>query len=128
MSIPHFKSQHDWEAFTQIFDSQWHCKRALLNRVKDDMFPGTSWNGLTAKHMEVINDIVQNLLYDVDRQFKETHQDYKTDDDDIFVPYRSFKENVLEALNEALTPYELYYKNECPPCDTLACADHLTDE
>ena len=39
MSIPHFKSQHDWEAFTQIFDSQWHCKKALLDRVKDDMFP-----------------------------------------------------------------------------------------
>jgi hypothetical protein len=28
MSIPHFKSNHDWEAFTQIFDSQWHCKQA----------------------------------------------------------------------------------------------------
>jgi len=128
MSIPHFKSQHDWEAFTQIFDSQWHCKKALLDRVKDDMFPNTSWNGLTAKSIEVINDIVQNLLYDVDRKFKETHQDYKTEDDELFIPYRSFKENVLEALNEALTPYELQYKNECPPCDTLACADHLTDE
>ena len=75
--------------------------------------------------MEVINDIVQNLLYDVDRQFKETHQDYKTEDDELFIPYRSFKENVTEALKEALTPYELQYKNEC---DTLQCADHLTDE
>ena len=123
MSIPNFKSQHDWEAFTQIFDSQWHCKRALLNRVKDDMFPGTSWNGLSSGHMEVINDIVQNLLYDVDRKFKETHQDYKTEDDELFIPYRSFKENVTEALKEALES-----QKECPPCDTLACADHLTDE
>jgi hypothetical protein len=128
MSIPNFKSNHDWEAFTQIFDSQWHCKRALLNRVKDDMFPGYNWDQLQPQTLEVINDMVQNLLYDVDRQFKETHQDYKTDEDDIFIPYRTFKENVLEALNEALTPYELQYKNECPPCDTLACADHLTDE
>jgi hypothetical protein len=127
MSIPHFKSNHDWEAFTSIFDQQWHCKKALLDRVKDDMFPDTSWNGLTSGHMEVINDIVQNLLYDVDRQFKETHQDYMRDDDDIFIPYRTFKENVLEALNEALTPYDLVQK-ECPPCDTLQCADHLTDE
>jgi len=102
MSIPNFKSQHDWEAFTQIFDSQWHCKRALLNRVKDDMFPNTSWNGLSSKHMEVINDIVSNLVYEVERQFKETHQDYKTDDDEMFIPYRSFKENVAEAINEAL--------------------------
>ena len=126
MSIPHFKSQHDWEAFTQIFDSQWHCKKALLDRVKDDMFPNTSWNGLTSKSIEVINDIVTNLLYDVDRKFKETHQDYKTEDDDLFIPYRSFKENVAEALESALDTYHI--KKECPPCDTLACADHLTDE
>jgi hypothetical protein len=126
MSIPHFKSNHDWEAFTQIFDSQWHCKRALLNRVKDDMFPNTSWNGLTAKSIEVINDIVTNLLYDVEREFKETHQDYKTSDDELFIPYRSFKENVTEALESALDNYHV--KKECPPCDTLTCADHLTDE
>ena len=112
MSIPHFKSNHDWEAFTQIFDSQWHCKKALLDRVKDDMFPNTSWHGLTSKSIEVINDIVTNLTYEVERQFKETHQDYKTEDDELFIPYRTFKENVLEALNEALTPYELQYKKE----------------
>ena len=133
MSIPNFKSNHDWEAFTQIFDSQWHCKRALLNRVKDDLFPNTSWNGLSSGHMEVINDIVSNLLYDVDRKFKETHQDYKTDDE-MFIPYRSFKENVLEALKEAMPcalekhNQEVLAKLECPPCDTLQCADHLTDE
>ena len=126
MSIPHFKSQHDWEAFTQIFDSQWHCKKALLDRVKDDMFPNTSWNGLTSKSIEVINDIVTNLLYEVEREFKETHQDYKTEDDELFIPYRSFKENVAEALESALDTYHI--KKECPPCDTLACADHLTDE
>jgi hypothetical protein len=102
MSIPHFKSHHDWEAFTQIFDSQWHYKKALLDRVKDDMFPGYKWETLTPKSIEVINDIVSNLVYDVDRQFKETHQDYKTEDDEMFIPYRSFKENVTEALNEAL--------------------------
>ena len=126
MSIPHFKSNHDWEAFTHIFDNQWHCKRALLNRVKDDLFPNTSWNGLTSGHMEVINDIVSNLVYEVERQFKETHQDYKTNDDDLFIPYRSFKENVAEALESALDTYHI--KKECPPCDTLSCADHLTDE
>ena len=126
MSIPHFKSNHDWEAFTQIFDSQWHCKKAMLNRVKDDLFPNTSWNGLSSGHMEVINDIVSNLMYEVENQFKKTHQDYKTVDDDLFIPYRSFKENVTEALESALDNYHV--KKECPPCDTLACADHLTDE
>jgi len=123
MSIPNFKSNHDWEAFTQIFDSQWHCKKALLDRVKDDMFPNTSWNGLTSKSIEVINDIVSNLVYECERQFKETRPEYKTDDDELFIPYRSFKENVTEALKEALES-----QKECPPCDTLACVDHLTDE
>ena len=126
MSIPHFKSNHDWEAFTQIFDSQWHCKRALLNRVKDDMFPGFEWHSLTPKSIETINDIVQSLLYDVETEFKKTHQDYKTEEDEIFIPYRTFKESVTEALESAIDSYHI--KKECPPCDTLACADHLTDE
>jgi len=126
MSIPNFKSQHDWEDFTLLFDKQWHCKKALLDRVKDDMFPHVSWSGLSSKHLEIINDIVTNLLYDVEREFKETHQDYKTADDDLFIPYRSFKENVTEALESALDTYHI--KKECPPCDTLTCADHLTDE
>ena len=103
MSIPNFKSQDDWQEFLNIFDDQWQCKRALLNRVKNDLFPEyKSWEHLTAQHMEVINDIVSNLVYECERQFKETHQDYKTDDDEMFIPYRSFKENVTEALKEAL--------------------------
>ena len=126
MSIPNFKSNQDWEAFTQIFDSQWHCKKALLDRVKDDMFPGFEWQSLTPKSIEVINDIVSNLVYEVEREFKETHPEYKTSDDELFIPYRSFKENVTEALESALDTYHV--KKECPPCDTLACADHLTDE
>ena len=134
MSIPNFKSQDDWQEFLNIFDDQWQCKRALLDRVKDDMFPGYKWVSLPPSSIEVINDIVTNLLYDVEREFKETHQDYKSTDDDIFIPYRSFKENVAEALKEAMPcalekhNQEVLAKLECPPCDTLACADHLTDE
>ena len=114
MSIPNFKSNHDWEEFTQIFDSQWHCKKALLDRVKDDLFPGYDWQTLQPKTLEVINDMVQTMLYDVEREFKETHQDYKTADDDLFIPYRSFKENVTEALKEALTPYQLLEWDQDP--------------
>ena len=109
MNIPNFKSQDDWQEYLNIFDDQWQCKLALLNRVKDDMFPGYNWDQLQPQTLETINDMVQSMLYDVDRQFKETHQDYKTDDDDLFIPYRSFKENVTEALKEAL---ESHQKNE----------------
>ena len=99
------KSQDDWQEYLNIFDDQWQCKLALLNRVKDDLFPDPeykSWDHLQPKTLEVINDMVQSMLYDVDRQFKETHHDYKTEEDDIFINYRSFKENVTEALKEAL--------------------------
>ena len=107
MSIPNFKSQDDWQEFLNIFDDQWQCKRAMLNRVKDDMFPEyKSWDQLQPHTMEVINDIVSNLVYECERQFKETHQDYNTDDDDIFIPRRSFKENVTEALKEALESHQ----------------------
>jgi hypothetical protein len=102
MSIPNFKSNHDWEAFTQIFDRQWLCKKALLDRVKNDLFPGYNWDQLQPKTLEIINDIVSNLVYECERQFKETHPDYDTEDDEIFIPRRSFKENVTEALKEAM--------------------------
>ena len=133
MSIPNFKSQHDWEAFTSIFDSQWHCKKALLDRVKDDMFPGYNWDQLQGQTLVTINDITQSLLYDVEVEFEKKFPEYKRDDD-VFIPYRSFKENVTEALKEAMPcalekhNQEVLAKLECPPCDTLACADHLTDE
>ena len=124
MSIPNFKSQDDWQEFLNIFDDQWQCKKAMLNRVKNDLFPEyKSWDQLKAQHLEVINDIASNLVYECERQFKENHEDYKTDEDDLFIPYHSFKEKVAEALKEALDS-----QKECPPCDTLTCADHLTDE
>ena len=104
MSIPNFKSQHDWEDFTQVFDRQWLRKKALLDRVKDDLFPGYSykWDQLQPQTLEVINDIVSNLVYECERQFKETHPDYDTGDDDFFVPRHSVKDVLAEALNEAL--------------------------
>ena len=125
MTIPHFKSNQDWEAFTSIFDSQWHCKRALLNRVRDDMFPGYNWDQLQGQTLATINDITQSLLYDVEVEFERKFPDYKHDDE-VFIPYRSFKENVTEALKEALAADRGDF--ECSPCNDLACADHLTDE
>ena len=106
MTIPNFKSQDDWQEFLNIFDDQWQCKLALLNRVKDDMFPGYNWDQLQPQTLEVINAIVSNLVYECERQFKETHPDYDTEDEDFFIPRLSFKENVTEALKEALESHQ----------------------
>ena len=148
MTIPNFKSQHDWEAFTGMFDARWHCKKALLTRVKDDLYPKYEWFELTAGALETINDIVQSLLYDVEYTFKEKYPEYKNEDDELFIPRRSFKEDVEEALLAANQKFwnssdettwahpnsGIHPDNPsddvhgCPPCDTLACVDHLTDE
>ena len=113
MTIPHFKSNQDWEAFTSIFDSQWHCKKALLDRVKDDMFPGYNWDQLQGQTLATINDITQSLLYDVEVEFEKKFPEYKSDDE-IFIPYRSFKENVTEAMKEAMDTAnkEKWFHNE----------------
>ena len=127
MTIPNFNSEDDSIAFLNMFKARWDNKLAMLDWVKQSMFPGYDWDQLQGQTVATINDITQSLLYDVDRQFKETHQDYKTDDDDIFIPRRSFKEDVTEAL---LAANQKFWNNanECPPCDTLACVDHLTDD
>ena len=102
MTIPNFKSNEDWEAFTMMFDSRWHCKKALLNRVKDDLYPKYKWEELTSGALEVINNIVGSLLYDVEVEFEEKFPDYKRDIDDVFIPRKNFKESVTEALKDAL--------------------------
>ena len=127
MSIPNFKSIDDYQEFVNLFRERWEVKFELLNRVKDDMFSGYGWQSLPPSSIETINDIVQSLLYDVEWTFKDKHPEYKTDDDEIFIPRRSFKEDVTEALLEANQKF-WNNANDCPPCDTLACADHLTDE
>ena len=111
MTIPNFKNEEDWQKFQYIFDGYWSYKLELLNTVKDGLFPGYSWTSINPSSLETINDITQSLMYDVDYTFKQEHPEYKTDDDECFIPRSSFKETVTEALKEA-----------------LACADHLTDE
>jgi hypothetical protein len=127
MTIPNFKSRHDWEAFTSMFDARWHCKKALLDRVKDDLYPKYRWEELNAGTLEVINDITQSLLYDVEHTFKEEHPEYKTEDDECFIPRSSFKENVTEALLEANQKF-WNSANECPPCDTLHVKNVIKQE
>ena len=102
MTIPNFKTNEDWETFTSMFDARWHCKKALLDRVKDDMFPGYSWDQIQGQTLEVINDIVQSLLYDAEFEFEQKYPEYKRDMDDIFIPRPSFRQEVTEALKDAL--------------------------
>ena len=102
MTIPNFKSVEDWQNYEEIFKDRWDAKKALLECVRDDLFPECSWRHLHPKAVEVINDIVQTMLYDTDHDFEKQYPDYKRDEDDIFVPRSSVKEIINEAIKEAM--------------------------
>jgi hypothetical protein len=121
MSIPNFKNKEDCDIFLKMFEDRLAVKVAMLNRVREELYPKFEWVSLPPSSLETINDITQSLLYDVEYTFKAEYPEYKTDDDEMFIPRRSFKEDCAEALKEAL-------RQDCPPCDTLTCVDHLTDE
>ena len=125
MTIPNFKNKEDCDVFLKMFEDRWHCKKALLDRVKDDMFPGYGWQSLPPSSIETINDIVQSLLYDVELTFCKKYPEYDEDRlDDVFIPRRTFKEDVTEALLEA---NQKFWNSANEPTE-LACVDHLTDE
>jgi len=127
MSIPDFQTEEHKQEFELLFEQKAQVYINMMNKVKDMMYGvgGGNYSNLPGTCQEVLRDITQSLIYDAEYAFKDAHPEYKNGEDELFIPYRSFKENVLEALNEAHTPYELQYKNEC---DTLAGADHLTDD
>ena len=127
MSIPNFKNKEDCDVFLKMFEDRLAVKVAMLNRVKGELYPGFEWVSLPPSSLETINDITQSLLYDVEFTFCQRYPEYDNDRDDTFIPRRTFKEDVTEALFEANKKF-WNSANECPPCDTLACADHLTDE
>lgn len=102
MTIPNFKSVEDWQNYEEIFKDRWDAKKALLECVRNDLFPGCSWRHLQPKTVEVINDIVQTMLYDTDYDFEKQYPDYKKDEDDIFMPRSSIKEIINEAIKETL--------------------------
>ena len=64
-------------------------------------FASPEWSSLPPSTLETINDIVQSLLYDVEYTFCQQYPEYDKDRDDVFIPRRSFKEDVTEALLEA---------------------------
>ena len=126
MNIPNFQTEEHQQEFEVLFEQKAQVYINMMNKVMGMMYgSSTVYNNLPGTCQEVLRDITQSLIYDTEYAFKAAHPEYKGSEDEIFIPYRSFKENVLEALNEALTPYQLQYKNEC---DELACTDHLSND
>ena len=128
MTIPNFKSEKDEAEYVFLFEDKANTYITLMNKVREMMF-GTGngdYRNLPGSCLEVVRDITQSLLYDVEYEFEQAHPEYKRDDE-LFIPRRTFKEDVEEAL---LAANQKFWNsaNECepcPPCDELACTDHL---
>ena len=114
MSIPDFQSPEHQQEFELLFEQKATTYINLMNKVKDMMYGtgGGNYSNLPGTCQEVLRDITQSIIYDTEYAFKDTHPEYKNGEDELFIPYRSFKENVFEALNEALTPYQLINKED----------------
>lgn len=104
MSIPDFKTEEHQTEFELLFEQKATTYINLMNKVKDLMYGpgGGNYSNLPGTCQEVLRDIAQSLIYDTEYAFKDAHPEYKNGEDELFIPYRSFKENVSDALNEAL--------------------------
>ena len=103
MNIPTFQSTEHQEEFELLFAEKAVEYIKLMNVVKELMY-GTghgNYANLPGSCQEVLRDITSALLYDTEYTFKDKYPEYKSYDDEMFIPRRSFKEDVTEALLEA---------------------------
>jgi len=103
MNIPTFKTTEHQEEYELLFAEKAVQYVKMMNVVKELMYGTGNGNyaNLPGTCLEVVRDITQSLLYDTEYTFKASHPEYKTDDDELFIPRKSFKEDVTEALLEA---------------------------
>ena len=96
--IPTFKSLEDETVYSDIFKrklDQFYC---LAHLVKEEFFPRYKWEGLQPATVKLLFDLTESLSYDTLQEFKTTIDGYG--EDDIFVPRRSLKESLKQAMEE----------------------------
>lgn len=106
MSIPFFENEQEREDYLDMYERRLNHHAELMAMVKGRFYANTPWHGLSAKHLEVIEDIATAMSYAVDSEFKEKYPHHKDGADEIFIPHHSFKESVTDALKEALSKCE----------------------
>ena len=100
MNIPTFKTTEHQEEYELLFAEKAVQYVKMMNVVKELMY-GTghgNYANLPGTCQEVLRDITQSLLYDTEYTFKDKYPEYKSSDDELFIPRKSFKEDVEEAL------------------------------
>jgi hypothetical protein len=111
--IPAFKNLEDESLYDDIFKrklDQFYC---LAHLVKDEFFPGYKWEGLQPATVKLLFDLTDSLSYDAMQEFKTTIDGYEEEDDKLFVPRHSLKENLKQAMEEI--SQETMEKNNTEP-------------
>ena len=116
MSIPFFENEQEREDYLDMYERRLNHHAELMAMVKGRFYANTPWHGLSAKHLEVIEDIATAMSYAVDSEFKEKYPHHKNGADEIFIPHHSFKESVTEALLEANQKFWNSSKDDAPWC------------
>ena len=103
MNIPTFKTPEHQEEFELLFTEKAVTYIKLMNVVKELMYGAGhgDYRNLPGTCQEVLREITSSIFYDTEYTFKDNHPEYKSYDDEMFIPRRSFKEDVAEALLEA---------------------------
>ena len=100
MNIPNFKSQEHQDEFELLFTEKAVQYVKMMNVVKDMMYGAGhgDYRNLPGTCQEVLNDITSKIYYDTEYTFKDKYPEYKSYDDELFIPRKTFKEDVEEAL------------------------------
>ena len=106
MTIPFLNSAEHLDDFNEIFSINAANYVHLMTIVREHFYQGSvpGWENLDSRTIEVIRDITQSLIYGTETEFKVRHPEYRTTDDEIFIPYKSFKDHLSDALKEFLKP------------------------
>lgn len=100
--VYHFETTEDRKKYIEIFSENLDFYCVLATLVRDKIFKDYEWKNLDGELLEVVRVLVNELMYQTDERFKKELPIYKDGDDELFIPYRSFKESVTEALKEAI--------------------------
>jgi hypothetical protein len=102
--FPDFKSQQHYEDFVGIFKERTQNHIIFMSIVRDELYKGFThrWENIDGRTISAIDNMTRSLYYNTGCDFKKVHPEYALEEDELFIPYRSFKETLTEVLNEAL--------------------------
>ena len=101
--IPEFKTAEDAAAYSDLFKKKTQNYITMMNIIRDELYKDRShqysWSEITGDTLGIIVNITNSVMYDTTSEYRDKVPGYE---DPIFIPRKSFKKNVAEAMVEAM--------------------------